>query len=121
MTRIPDSVSYVVVGAGIHGLSTGWHLAMELERRKRGSGRDVVVLDKTGVGAGASGIEGHRVVRPNVYMIADSNHGFKMTGVGKLLARFLMGEHVPELAPFALSRYAEGKTFGGSSSHAPGV
>src|SRR3972149_11261551 len=56
MTQLPDSVPYVVVGAGIHGLSTGWHLAMELEKRKRGSGADVVVLDKTGVDAGASGI-----------------------------------------------------------------
>ena len=59
MTTIPEvprSVRYVVVGAGIHGLSTGWHLAMELERRKQGTGRDIVVLDKTGVGAGASGI-----------------------------------------------------------------
>jgi glycine/D-amino acid oxidase-like deaminating enzyme len=56
MSAIPGSVKCVVVGAGIHGLSTGWHLAMELERRKRGSGKDVVVLDKTGVGAGASGI-----------------------------------------------------------------
>ena len=31
--RIPRSARYVVIGAGIHGLSTGWHLAMELERR----------------------------------------------------------------------------------------
>src|SRR5439155_838410 len=54
--RIPRSARYVVIGAGIHGLSTGWHLAMELERRKQGTGKDVVVLDKTGVGAGASGI-----------------------------------------------------------------
>jgi methylglutamate dehydrogenase subunit A len=54
--EVPRSVRYVVVGAGIHGLSTGWHLAMELERRKQGTGRDIVVLDKTGVGAGASGI-----------------------------------------------------------------
>ena len=29
---------------------------MELEKRKRGSGADIIVLDKTGVGAGASGI-----------------------------------------------------------------
>jgi glycine/D-amino acid oxidase-like deaminating enzyme len=29
MTHIPDSVQSVVVGAGIHGLSTAWHLAME--------------------------------------------------------------------------------------------
>ena len=30
-------------------------------------------------------------VRPNVSMIADSNHGFKMTGVGKLVAKLLGG------------------------------
>jgi glycine/D-amino acid oxidase-like deaminating enzyme len=60
-------------------------------------------------------------VLPNVYMIADSNHGFKMLGVGKLLARLLMGEAVPELQPFAFSRYAGGKTFGGSISHSPWV
>lgn len=54
--RVPESVKYVVIGAGVHGLSTAWHLAMELERRGRGSGRDIVVLDKTGPGAGASGI-----------------------------------------------------------------
>ncbi len=56
MSTIPESVKYVVVGAGIHGLSTGWHLAMELEARGRGSGADVVILDKGGPGAGASGI-----------------------------------------------------------------
>jgi glycine/D-amino acid oxidase-like deaminating enzyme len=60
-------------------------------------------------------------VLPNVYMIADSNHGFKMTGVGKLVARYLMGEQVAELAPFALSRFAKGKTFGASNSHSPWV
>ncbi|HSI96956.1 MAG TPA: FAD-binding oxidoreductase [Gaiellaceae bacterium] len=43
----------VVVGAGVHGLSTALHLA-EL----RGSGDGVVVLDKQRVGAGASGISG---------------------------------------------------------------
>jgi methylglutamate dehydrogenase subunit A len=60
-------------------------------------------------------------VLPNVYMIADSNHGFKMTGVGKLVARHLMGDDVRELKPFAFSRYAEGKTFGASQSHSPWV
>jgi glycine/D-amino acid oxidase-like deaminating enzyme len=60
-------------------------------------------------------------VRPNVYMIADSNHGFKMLGVGKLLAKHLMGDDVPELKPFAFSRYAAGKTFGASVSHSPWV
>ena len=56
MTELPKSSDYVIIGAGVHGLSTAWHLAMELEKRGRGSGADIVVLDKTGVGAGASGI-----------------------------------------------------------------
>jgi glycine/D-amino acid oxidase-like deaminating enzyme len=56
MNNIPESVKYVVVGAGVHGLSAAWHLAMELEARGRGSGQDIVVLDKSGPGAGASGI-----------------------------------------------------------------
>jgi glycine/D-amino acid oxidase-like deaminating enzyme len=58
---------------------------------------------------------------PNVYMIADSNHGFKMTGAGKLVARYLMGDKVPELLPFAFDRYAEGGTYGASNSHSPWV
>jgi glycine/D-amino acid oxidase-like deaminating enzyme len=60
-------------------------------------------------------------VLPNVYMIADSNHGFKMTGVGKLVSKMLMGEDPPELKPFTLDRYAEGRTFGSSNSHSPWV
>jgi len=53
---IPEHSRYVIVGAGIHGLSTAWHLAAELRRRGTGGGGDIVVLDKRGVGAGASGI-----------------------------------------------------------------
>jgi len=60
-------------------------------------------------------------VLPNVYMIADSNHGFKMTGVGKLVAKQIMGESSKELKPFAFNRFAEGKTFGASNSHSPWV
>jgi len=52
----PAQASYVVIGAGMHGLSTAWHLARELEARGRGAGRDIVIVDKSGVGAGASGI-----------------------------------------------------------------
>src|SRR5258708_19446850 len=40
----------------MHGLSTAWHLARELEARGAGSGAGIVVLDKSGVGGGASGI-----------------------------------------------------------------
>src|ERR1700740_621562 len=55
MTSIPASSRYVIVGAGVHGLSTAWHLARELKSRG-GSGEDIVVLDKRAVGAGASGM-----------------------------------------------------------------
>ncbi len=60
-------------------------------------------------------------VLPNVYMIADSNHGFKMTGAGKLVAKHLMGDDVEDLKPFAFNRFEEGKTFGSSNSNSPWV
>jgi glycine/D-amino acid oxidase-like deaminating enzyme len=56
MPSLPKSSRFVVIGAGVHGLSTAWHLAKGLEARGLGSGKDVVLLDKTGVGAGPSGI-----------------------------------------------------------------
>ena len=37
-------------------MSTAYHLALELKTRGKGSGTDILVVDKTGVGAGASGI-----------------------------------------------------------------
>ncbi len=68
---IPASARYVVVGAGIHGLSTAYHLARELKARGTGSGADVVVLDKSHPGAGASGIA-CGVVRNNYFQPAMS-------------------------------------------------
>ena len=69
MTSIPASSRYVIVGAGIHGLSTAWHLARELKARGLGGGEDVLVLDKQGVGAGASGVA-CGVVRNNYFQPA---------------------------------------------------
>jgi methylglutamate dehydrogenase subunit A len=69
--ELPSSSPYVVVGAGIHGLSTAYHLAKELRTRNGGSGADIVVLDKTGPGAGASGIA-CGVVRNNYFQPAMS-------------------------------------------------
>ncbi len=66
---LPNHVKYVIIGAGIHGLSTAWHLAEQLRARGLGDGRDVIVLDKTGIGAGASGIA-CGVVRNNYYQPA---------------------------------------------------
>jgi glycine/D-amino acid oxidase-like deaminating enzyme len=69
VTPIPASSPYVVVGAGIHGLSAAWHLARELKARGLGSGDDVLVLDKRAVGAGASGIA-CGVIRNNYFQPA---------------------------------------------------
>ena len=66
---LPRSVKYLVIGAGVHGLSTAWHLAKE--QRARGEEPDVLILDKTGVGAGASGIA-CGVVRNNYFQPAMS-------------------------------------------------
>jgi len=68
---LPTTSRYVVVGAGIHGLSTAYHLAKELRARGSGSGADIVVLDKTSPGSGASGIA-CGVVRNNYFQPAMS-------------------------------------------------
>ncbi len=68
---VPRSSRYVVVGAGIHGLSTAYHLARELRARGRGAGADVLVVDKAAPGAGASGIA-CGVVRNNYFQPAMS-------------------------------------------------
>jgi len=53
---LASSTKYLIIGAGIHGLSTSYHLALELKNRGLGSGKDILVIDKSGIGAGASGI-----------------------------------------------------------------
>lgn len=65
--KLPEFVPYLVIGAGVHGLSTAYHLAGLL--RARGSGEDILVIDKTGVGAGASGIA-CGVIRNNYFQPA---------------------------------------------------
>jgi glycine/D-amino acid oxidase-like deaminating enzyme len=59
--QLPASVGTLVIGAGVHGLSTAWHLARD--------GEDVLVVDKSGVAAGASGIA-CGVVRNNYFQPA---------------------------------------------------
>lgn len=66
---LPSGSKYVVIGAGIHGLSTAYHLAKQLKALGKGSGADILVIDKKGVGAGASGIA-CGVVRNNYYQPA---------------------------------------------------
>ncbi|MEE8204096.1 MAG: FAD-binding oxidoreductase [Alphaproteobacteria bacterium] len=66
---IPRHARYVIIGAGVHGLSSAYHLALELKARGRGDGGDILVVDKTGIAAGASGIA-CGVVRNNYYQPA---------------------------------------------------
>ena len=47
-------------------------------------------------------------MRPNVYVAADSNHGYKMIAVGREIARVLGGEHSSLLHPFRFERFATG-------------
>ena len=61
MAAVPDSARHLVIGAGVHGLSTAWHLAA--------AGEEALVVDKTGVGAGASGIA-CGVIRNNYFQPA---------------------------------------------------
>ena len=53
---LPRKAKYVIIGAGVHGLSTAWHLAKKLKASGRGSGEDIVILDKTTIASGASGV-----------------------------------------------------------------
>jgi len=66
---LPDGVKYAVIGAGIHGLSTAYHLALKLKETGKGSGKDIVIFDKTSIAAGASGIA-CGVVRNNYFQPA---------------------------------------------------
>jgi glycine/D-amino acid oxidase-like deaminating enzyme len=55
----------------------------------------------------------------NAYFIADSNHGYKMIGVGKLVADDVTGKESELLRPFRFSRFAEGKLHPQSNSPFP--
>ena len=65
----PTNSKYVIIGAGIHGLSTAYHLARNLKSKGLGSGENILVIDKTSIAAGASGIA-CGVVRNNYFQPA---------------------------------------------------
>ena len=64
MSKLPTKAKVVIIGAGIHGLSTAWHLSQKYKNEN-----DVVVLEKSDVAAGASGIA-CGVVRNNYFQPA---------------------------------------------------
>jgi glycine/D-amino acid oxidase-like deaminating enzyme len=47
----PSSTKFAIIGAGIHGLSTALHLAEMLKASGKGSGEDILVVDKGTVGS----------------------------------------------------------------------
>ena len=55
----------------------------------------------------------------NVSIIADSNHGYKMIGVGQLLANEIMGDEQELLRPFRFDRYEKGEMHPVSNSPFP--
>jgi len=55
----------------------------------------------------------------NVYIIADSNHGYKMVGVGELVAKEVTGTESALLKPFRFERYAKGELHPVSNSPYP--
>ena len=66
---VPARSPYVIIGAGIHGLSTGYHLALQLKATGKGDGRDIIILDKSGICSGATGIA-CGVIRNNYFQPA---------------------------------------------------
>ena len=64
MSNIPSKAKVVIIGGGIHGLSTAWHLSKKYKNEN-----DVVVLEKSHIAAGASGIA-CGVVRNNYFQPA---------------------------------------------------
>ncbi len=68
----PEHAEFVIIGAGIHGLSAAWRLAERLREKGESVEGRIVVLDKAGIGAGASGIA-CGVVRNNYFQPAMRN------------------------------------------------
>ena len=66
MSNLPTKAKVVIIGGGIHGLSTAWKLS-----EKYKNPNDIIVLEKKDTAAGASGIA-CGVVRNNYFQPARS-------------------------------------------------
>ena len=67
---LPSQAEYVIIGAGIHGLSTAWRLAERLTATGESVQGRIVIIDKADkIAAGATGIA-CGVVRNNYFQPA---------------------------------------------------
>ena len=92
------------------GFADMWCAALSHCLERYANKRSVYKQDRSG-GVGAFTVDNFPVfdyMRPNVYVAADSNHGYKMIAVGKEIARTLQGEHSTLLHPFRYERFATG-------------
>ena len=87
-----------------------WSAALSHCLERFEGARDRYLQARSG-GVGAFTVDNFPVfdyLRPNVFVAADSNHGYKMIAVGREIARVLGGEHSSLLHPFRYERFATG-------------
>lgn len=95
----PENAEFLITGAGIHGLSTAWKLVERpIERGDEIEGRNVIT-EKT--------------------VIAGSNHGWKMLGVGHLIADEVLGQRQEHPEPIRFARFGTGERHPVSRSQYP--
>ena len=114
----PDSPEFVVDGE----FREMWCSALAHLPEPLSSGQIGCWLDEPSGGIGAFTADSFPVFdrfRENCYVIADSNHGYKMLAVGKLVADELLGRESALLEPFRFSRFAEGRLHPVSNSPFP--
>jgi glycine/D-amino acid oxidase-like deaminating enzyme len=101
------------------GFPDMWSAALSHSLERFAGARKLYRQVRSG-GGGAFTVDNFPVfdyMRPNVYVAADSNHGYKMIAVGKEIARVLRGEHSALLHPFTFERFQTGELH--PVSHSP--
>jgi len=107
-----------VVGADFHRLWTAALVAC----MERFAGTEHLVGGEPSGGIGCFTPDAFPVFdtfHDNVHVVADSNHGYKMIGVGALVADEVRGQPSDLLAPFRFDRYARGDLHPTSNSPFP--
>jgi methylglutamate dehydrogenase subunit A len=95
-------------------------LAWAMDRFRKDGGRD---QQRPNGGIGCFTPDNYPIidfVKPNVVLIADSNHGFKLLGVGREVAQWIAdGQPRRSLEAFRFSRYSAGRLHPTSQSPFP--